>query len=673
MWRARFRIAAIQVLDELDDEALGLVVLGELEMEEAIRRREDRRVAVVARTLLERGVVDRDLALQDQRAQLGVERAPHLRDLLEAGREQRPHPRPQRDDIERVLRPAVEIEAADELRRRRQREQLARVLEADLVHELEHFIRRQRRDRGGRVVGRQQRVDAARAARPRELLAQAAERADRRWIAIGHGLWCRMPSTPVDRAVRAVRRAVARAVAEGAPALFGVACSGGADSMALADATIAIAGARHVIIFIIDHAMQSGSDAIAERVAAWARGQGAAAIVRRARVEGRSEAAARRARYAALDELAAEVGCVEVLLGHTQRDQAETVLMRIVRGTGPAGLAGMPAVRQRFARPLRSLRRADIDAYCAARALPVWDDPMNDDRDFLRVRARAEWMPLLARSNPKIEEALVRLADQAREWRDVIDARAAEFARPIECTTLAAELPAIRKRVVALLLEASGLGYTAAHLDAADGLVCAPRRGTVSIDVPGGRIVRVYDRVEIELDAAAGDVHLHVADLDLPPGHILRTWQPGDRMKLPRLAGHSRKLSDLYADLRVPRSHRASARVLVRVADDEIVWAEHVGHAVGPARSREGRLTLIWPLQPAPKAPCLSCRSRPLASKPGPFCLASIPQDHPDLGDPDPHVREHLFDVHGLVFQRERDDGHRVSRGDREARRGRQD
>jgi tRNA(Ile)-lysidine synthase len=377
-----------------------------------------------------------------------------------------------------------------------------------------------------------------------------------------------MGSTPV-------RAAVSAALSQIGQGLYGVACSGGADSLALAHAAIAVAGAAHVVVIVVDHGLQSGSAAAAERVATWARGQGAAAIVRAVQLPVRAsrEAAAREARYAALDAIADELGCCTILLGHTARDQAETVLLRVIRGTGPAGLAGMARTRGRFVRPLLDVRRADVEAYCAAHALPVWDDPMNADRTFARIRVRREVMPLLARDNAAIEDALVRLAAAAAEWTEAIDARAITFTWPIDCPSLAREPAAIRKRVVALRLEATG--YEAAHLDAIDALITSPRRGTISLDIPNGQVTRTYDALSF---AGRGPRPEARGPVPIPPGHTLRIWLPGDRMRLPRLAGHSRKLSDLYADLRVPRPLRATARVLVGPAGD-IVWAEHISPA----------------------------------------------------------------------------------------------
>ncbi|HEY4244079.1 MAG TPA: tRNA lysidine(34) synthetase TilS [Kofleriaceae bacterium] len=358
------------------------------------------------------------------------------------------------------------------------------------------------------------------------------------------------------------------ALADVGAGLYGVACSGGADSLALADATIRVAGAPHVVVLSIDHQLQAGSGEQAARVAAWAREQGAAAVVRAVSTR-RSEAAARDARYAALDALADELGLACVLLGHTARDQAETVFMRILRGTGPAGLAGIPARRGRFVRPLLALDRAVIDE--AAAHLPVWSDPMNADHSLLRVRVRDEHLPGLRRENPRLDAALVRLAAAAAEWTEAIDARAAAFAPPIDCAALAREPAAVRKRALA---RAFG-ELSAPHLEALDALVCAPEAGERAVDIPGQRVVRRYGQIGGEVGAAAP------ADPPVPAGHVLRAVQPGDRMRPARLRGRSRKLSDLFIDARVPRSLRASARVIVREADSVIIWAEHIGIGFG--------------------------------------------------------------------------------------------
>ncbi|HSK05385.1 MAG TPA: tRNA lysidine(34) synthetase TilS [Kofleriaceae bacterium] len=385
--------------------------------------------------------------------------------------------------------------------------------------------------------------------------------------------------------IRPVQDAVRAAVGDAGAGLVAVACSGGADSIALADAAIEVAGAPRVAVLTIDHGLSEGSARIAAEVAAWARGRGAAAASERVTVPRRAsiEAAARQVRYDALERLAAGLGAARVLVGHTARDQAETVLLRLVRGTGPAGLAGIPAVRGRFVRPLLALGRDAIEAYVAARALPTWDDPMNEDLRLARVRVRRELLPRLRRENPRLDAALVRLAGSAAEWQEVIDGLAAPHARlPVACADLAALPAAVRKRAVALALDRAGIDHDAAHLDAIDRLVTRPPHGTIRIDLPAARIVRTYDRLELERARVVAPPPAGPADLAPPPGpYLLRTWQRGDRMKPARLKGRSRKLSDLYIDAKVPHAARAAARVLVRTTTGAIVWAEHLGLAHG--------------------------------------------------------------------------------------------
>lgn len=352
--------------------------------------------------------------------------------------------------------------------------------------------------------------------------------------------------------------------------------------MTLAHATIAAAGPAHVVVISIDHRLQPGSGAVADGVVAWAIEQGAAAVARGVDVGPRAslEAAARDARYAALDAIADELGLAAVFLGHTARDQAETILMRLVRGTGPAGLAGIPARRGRFVRPLLGLPRTAIDDYVTAHALPIAADPMNEDVRLARVRMRTQLLPTLRRENPQLDLALVRVAASASEWLEVIDGAAAAWsAFPIDCAALAPQPAAIRKRAVAKALEAIGVDYDATHLDDADELICRPARGEVGLDLPGVRLVRSYDTLTADPITASG---VSPADeLRAPDGHAVRPWQPGDRMRPARLHGKSKKLSDLFIDAKVPRADRATARVCVRERDGEIVWAEHLGVADG--------------------------------------------------------------------------------------------
>jgi len=385
------------------------------------------------------------------------------------------------------------------------------------------------------------------------------------------------PRDLIDDAVRAALAAVPGGA-------VGVACSGGVDSIALAHAVIAAAG-RAVIVHV-DHGLRDDSAAVADGVAAWARAQGAEAVVTRVVVEpaGSLEDAARRARYAALDDAITRGDLVAMMTAHTARDQAETVLMRVLRGSGPAGLAGIPRRRGRYLRPLLAVPRAATEAYVAAQALPTWADPMNDDPRFARVRLRRLW-PALVAENPAVDDALARLARSAAEWTDVIDA-AAEALADLDCAQLAAAPPAVAKRAIAIAAESAGLSLAADHLDAVLALAARPSGGTVTIDVPGGRATRTYDRLGLASTGAPVAAVIASPELEVvaaPRPTAIRAARPGDRMRPARLRGRSRKLSDLYVDARVPRADRALARVVVDPATDEILWAEHLGPAYGVA------------------------------------------------------------------------------------------
>ena len=391
-------------------------------------------------------------------------------------------------------------------------------------------------------------------------------------------------TAPVDLLIAAVDAHLGRQIGQVGPGRFGVACSGGADSLALAHAAIRIAGPAHVVVLSIDHGLTDEAAAASRGVAAWARGLGAEAVVRRVALARRSslEAAARAARYAALGELADEHGLVCVMLGHTARDQAETVMLRLLRGTGPAGLAAIPARRGRFVRPLLAIDRAAVDAYVHAHQLPVWSDPMNADRRLARVRVREEILPALRRENPQLDAALVRLAGSAAEWIEVIDALARPLAQfPIDCPALAGHPAAVRKRAVAIALDAAGFDYDAVHLERIDALVTAAPRGQRTVEIPGGAVVRSYYVLSVARRGSSAAARAMPAAVAVPAGCELRRWRAGDRMRPVRLKGRSRKLSDLYIDAKLPRLLRDAARVLVRTSDATIVWAEHLGYAYG--------------------------------------------------------------------------------------------
>ncbi|MFI9642862.1 tRNA lysidine(34) synthetase TilS [Micromonospora sp. NPDC051925] len=207
-------------------------------------------------------------------------------------------------------------------------------------------------------------------------------------------------------AVAAVRVAVRRALAElpaGGPVL--VACSGGADSLALAVATAFVASrlGRRAGLVTVDHGLQAGSVERAAAVVEWAGQVGLdpveAVPVTVAGRPGGPEAAARQARYQALADVARRHGAAAILLGHTRDDQAETVLLALARGAGPRGLAGMPARRDLagvpLLRPLLDVTREQTRSACAALGLTPWEDPHNTDPSYARARVRADVLPAL--------------------------------------------------------------------------------------------------------------------------------------------------------------------------------------------------------------------------------------------------------------------------------------
>jgi tRNA(Ile)-lysidine synthase len=321
-------------------------------------------------------------------------------------------------------------------------------------------------------------------------------------------------------AVAAVRLAVRRALADLDPgARVLVACSGGADSLALLSATCfeARRPAHSVVGVTVDHGLQPGSADHAARVVEQMRALGAEAcsVAVAVGTSGGPEAAARAARYGALDAAAEEHGADVVLLGHTRDDQAETVLLGLARGSGARSLSGMALHTGRYRRPLLDLTREDTRAACAAEGLIPWEDPHNDDPAYARVRVRRNVLPVLEHElGPGVSEALARTARLLRDDADALD----ELAETVRAATrdengaldagrLRREPPAIRRRVLrrtALEAGCPGTELFAVHVDAMD-LLVTDWRGQVGVDLPGGRrLVREGGRLRIVETPVAG-------------------------------------------------------------------------------------------------------------------------------------------------------------------------
>jgi len=300
----------------------------------------------------------------------------------------------------------------------------------------------------------------------------------------------------------AVRVPVRAALSPLAPGdVVAVACSGGADSLALTSATVFEGRKRglRVVGVTVDHGLQPGSAEQADRVVAQLAALGVdETLTARVRVDTASgvgpEAAAREARYAVLEQVAEQLDARQVLLGHTLDDQAETVLLGLARGSGARSLQGMRAAFDVFVRPLLGVRRTDTLTACLVEGLEPWDDPHNHDPGYTRVRVRDRVLPVLeAELGPGIAEALARTAGQLRDDVALLDELAtdalAESRRDagFDAAWLAAVPPALRHRVLRLAALDAGAPpseLTREHVLAVDELLVG-WHGQKWIDLPG--------------------------------------------------------------------------------------------------------------------------------------------------------------------------------------------
>lgn len=333
-------------------------------------------------------------------------------------------------------------------------------------------------------------------------------------------------------AVAAVRLGVRRTLGDLEPgARVVVACSGGADSLALTAAVVFEAGAAgwHVIGATIDHGLQAGSAEHAARVVAQLVELGVDETVSaRASVDAPGlgpEAAARQARHALLEQIAQSLRADVVLLGHTRDDQAETVLLGLARGSGGRSLAGMRRSYGVFRRPLLDVSRDDTVTACQVQGVSFWDDPHNADPAFTRTRVRRTVLPTLERElGPGVAETLARTADQLRidmdHLDDLADTAFAELAgesapEASGSMTRAPSLPiagllalplAVRRRVLHRAAVAAGAppaDVTHERVLALDSLI-SDWRGQKWIDLPGHLRASRREHV-LRLDRVSGE------------------------------------------------------------------------------------------------------------------------------------------------------------------------
>lgn len=315
---------------------------------------------------------------------------------------------------------------------------------------------------------------------------------------------------PASMACRAAVRAALSDLGPGDLVLVG--CSGGADSLALAAALAWVAPRANLRAgaVCVDHGLQADSAQVAQQAAQHCRDVGLHPVhIERVTVPADSphgpEAAAREARHTALDAVAERLGAAAVLLGHTADDQAEQVLLGLLRGSGLRSLAGMPPRRARVRRPFLAITRQQTETSCRELGLTWWTDPHNGDPAYARVRARHALADLSRDLGPGITAGLLRTAQAARRDADFLDALAHTAAAdlgapPWPVPRLLALDPAVRTRVWRATLLASGApptDLTADHIAECERLLT---------DWHGQRPLQLPGRVQVVRTAGVVDL-----------------------------------------------------------------------------------------------------------------------------------------------------------------------
>ena len=394
-----------------------------------------------------------------------------------------------------------------------------------------------------------------------------------------------------------------------------VAVSGGPDSVALLDLlhrTRELHG-LDLIVGHVDHGIHPDSARVARDVADLAAGLRIPCFVEPADLgAGASETRAREARYRLLFALADRLGIGPVLTAHHADDQVETVLLRFLGGSGPAGLAGMGSRSGRLIRPLLPFRREDLRRYVEARELSVWHDPSNSDPAHLRSWLRQELLPILRERLPDSDARLARVGSLAgkdrRAWDLVLEqlpeldphsdqegiSVAANCLRAYDSTLAEALLRAVARRagcvlgsvragrVLALLEGESGRTVELGHGWRAElafdrlRLLAPGLPGSAPLELLGAEGVGSWGRWRLKWTTEAAPDRQAREALTAwfrPEPLRVRTWSPGDRVH--PLAGRGRRLVvRCFQDARVPRSSRGRWPVIT--GGESVVWVPGV-------------------------------------------------------------------------------------------------
>ena len=419
-------------------------------------------------------------------------------------------------------------------------------------------------------------------------------------------------ATPSPRNIVAAVRTFARQHDILRPGPLVVAVSGGTDSTALALILAELRDELGLVLHVahFDHgARPNDAAADAQYVADLANKIAAPIRVGKAKVAPKSEDDARNARYEFLRRVASELGASAIATGHTQDDQAETVLLHLTRGAGLAGVAAMRPLRDGIARPLLVLTRADTTAICKAAGITPREDPTNNSPAFARNRVRLNVLPELERINPQVRAALARFADVAAEANDAIAAKApaASDTTSIDIASLPAAAAARDRVLYDAWQTATGRALGARQRKALLALTTSTH-GSRTLDLPGGQAVREYGTLRLGLaqpsDNETKEIPLHRGQsvrwhgwrisLDMPKNGLpfaasvdaraasalrVRSRRPGDRV-----SGMG-KLQDVFVDAKVPARIRDAWPVVTH--DERVLWVP--GLTPSPAA---GRITL---------------------------------------------------------------------------------
>jgi len=428
--------------------------------------------------------------------------------------------------------------------------------------------------------------------------------------------------------VRQVRRTIKAYEMIGRDDRVLVAVSGGPDSITLLAVLAALlAERRGVYAAHFNHHLR-GDEAIRDQRCAEAVAQhfGVPCVVGHSATLGvgpNLEARARAARYEFLERVAMEQGCAKIATGHTLDDQAETIVMRLVRGTGWDGLRGIRPVRDgRIIRPLIECSRAEVMAYLAERRLPYCEDSTNRDRRFLRNRVRHEVLPLLEAMNPNVKRTLASSAGIVEAEAHLLDVQVASILHAVApenglpVAVLRDAPPGLRGRLLRSWLRSENADVrrlTAQHVRGAITLALGARPNG-RLHLPSGQwLIREYHALHLgarqagsavpegHLLAPGGAVQLRsgwrisaelvscprlgdplwpadlwtvVADAETVRAPlVVRTLRPGDRIAPLGMQGH-RKLQDVLVDRKLPTRMRRACAVIECAG--EILWVPGV-------------------------------------------------------------------------------------------------